>query len=156
METQDIYLTSEGRQRHLERLEHLLFVKRPEIADYIHEAKESGDVTDNATYEDAKNEQARIEAEIARLQRLLSSAKELKLGPGGEEITLGSHVHLRSTETNREVRYAIVGPDEANPSEGRISNESPVGSALMGHKVGDAVTVSTPSGVRTYVVLGLE
>jgi transcription elongation factor GreA len=155
METQDIYLTPEGRQRHLERLEHLLSVKRPEIADYIHEAKESGDVTDNATYEDAKNQQARIEAEIARLQRLLSSAKELKMGPGGDEITLGSHVHLR-TENNREVHYAIVGPDEANPSEGRISNESPVGSALIGHKAGDHVTVSTPSGVRTYTVLDLE
>jgi transcription elongation factor GreA len=155
METQNTYLTPEGRQRYLERLEHLLFVKRPEIADYIHEAKESGDVTDNATYEDAKNQQARIEAEIARLQRLLDSAKELKIGQGGEEVTLGSHVHLR-TENNREVRYAIVGPDEANPSEGRISNESPVGSALIGHKVGDQVTVSTPSGVRTYTVLGLE
>jgi transcription elongation factor GreA len=152
---EDIYLTSEGRQRHLERLEHLLFVKRPEIAEYIHEAKEAGDVTDNATYEDAKNEQAWIEAEIARIQRLLASAKELKLGQGGEEITLGSHVYLRS-ETNREVHYAIVGPHEANPTEGRISNESPVGRALIGHKVGEEVTVSTPSGVRTYTVLGLE
>ena len=155
METQDVYLTPEGRQRHLARLEHLLYNKRPELADIIHDAKESGDITDNAAYEDAKNEHARIEMEIARLQRLLASAKELKLGQGGAEVTLGSHVHVRNND-NREFRYAIVGPHEASPSEGKISNESPVGGALMGRKVGDSVTVSTPSGVRTYTVRGLE
>lgn len=155
METQDIYLTVEGRQRHSQRLEYLLTIKRPEIAESIHDAREAGDVTDNAAYEEAKNEQAKIEGEIAWLQWRLASAKELKLKPGGEEITLGSHVHLRN-EDDREFRYAIVGPDEASPSDGRISNESPVGRALMGCKVGDSVTVSTPSGVRTYTVLGLE
>ncbi len=155
METQDVYLTSEGRQRHLQRLEHLLTIKRPEVAEYIHDAKESGDITDNAAYEDAKNEQAKIEGEIMRLQRLLSIAKELKLRQGGEEISLGSHVRLRN-EDNREYRYAIVGPHEANPSEGKISNESPVGRALMGRKLGDSVTVSTPSGVRTYTILALD
>ena len=155
MDTQDVYLTFEGRQRHLQRLEHLLTVRRPEVAEYIHDAKESGDITDNAAYEDAKNEQARLESEIARLQRLLSVAKELKLKQGGEEITLGSHVHLRN-EDNREFRYAIVGPHEANPSDGKISNESPVGRALMGRKLGESVTVSTPSGVRTYTVLSLD
>lgn len=155
METQDVYLTSEGRQRHLQRLEYLLTIKRPEVAEYIHDAREAGDITDNAAYEEAKNEQAKIEGEIARLQWLLASAKELKLRRGGQEITLGSHVHLRN-EDNREFRYDIVDPHEANPSEGKISNESPVGRALMGRKVGDSVTVSTPSGVRTYTVLGLE
>ncbi len=155
METQEVYLTSEGRQRHLQRLEHLLYVRRPEIAEYIHDARDAGDVTDNAAYEEAKNEQAKIESEIARLQRLLASAKELKLRQGGLEITLGSHVHLRN-EDNREMRYAIVGPHEANPSEGKISNESPVGRALMGRKVGESVMVSTPSGVRSYTVLGME
>ncbi len=155
METQDVYLTPEGRRRHLERLEHLITIKRPEIAESIHDAREAGDITDNAAYEEAKNEQARIEGEIARLQWLLASAKELRLKQGGQEVSLGSHVHLRN-EDNREYRYAIVGPHEANPSEGRISNESPVGRALMGRKVGDSVTVSTPSGVRTYTVLSLE
>jgi len=155
METQDIYLTSEGRQRHLQRLEHLLTVRRPEVAEYIHDARESGDVTDNVAYEEAKNEQAKIEGEIARLQRLLASAKELKLKQGGEEISLGSYVRLRNEE-NREFRYAIVGPDEANPSEGKISNESPVGRALIGRKMGESVTVSTPSGVRMYTILSLE
>jgi transcription elongation factor GreA len=155
METQDIYLTPEGRQRYLERLEHLLNVRRPEVAEYIHDARESGDVTDNAAYEEAKNEQAKIEGEIARLQRWLASAKELKLKQGGQEVTLGSRVHLRNDD-DREFHYAIVGPHEANPSEGKISNESPVGRALMSRKVGDTVTVSTPSGVRTYTVLSLE
>ncbi len=155
METQDVYLTQEGRQRYLQRLEHLLTIKRPEIAESIHDAREAGDITDNAAYEEAKNEQARIEGEIARLQWLLDSAKELRLKQGGQEVTLGSHVHLRN-EDNREFHYAIVGPHEANPSEGKISNESPVGRALMGRKVGDTVTVSTPSGVRTYSVLSLE
>ena len=155
MDTQDVYLTFEGRQRHLQRLEPLITVRRPEVAEYIHDAKESGDITDNAAYEDAKNEQARLEGEIMRLQRLLSVAKELKLRQGGEEISLGSHVHLRN-EDNREFRYAIVGPHEANPSDGKISNESPVGRALIGCKLGDSVTVSTPSGVRTYTILGLE
>jgi transcription elongation factor GreA len=155
METQDVYLTLEGRQRYVQRLEDLLTVKRPEIAESIHDAREAGDVTDNAAYEEAKNEQAKIEGEIVRLQWLLASAKELKLKQGGEEITLGSHVHLRNEE-DREYRYAIVGPHEANPSDGKISNESPVGRALMGRKMGESVTVSTPSGVRTYTVLGLE
>lgn len=155
MEIQDVYLTQEGRQRHTQRLEHLLTVRRPEVAEYIHDARESGDVTDNAAYEEAKNEQAKIEGEIARLQWLLASAKELKLRQGGQEISLGSHVHLRN-EDDREFHYAIVGPHEANPSEGKISNESPVGRALMSRKVGDNVTVSTPSGVRTYTILSLD
>src|SRR5215472_3841455 len=149
MDTQ--FLTDDGRQRALSELEFLRTVKRAEVAQYLHDAKESGDVIDNAAYEDAKNEQARLEGHIIRLEQMLATAKPIGK-VASEEISLGSVVHLRTAD-GREYRYSLVGAYEAKPSEGLISNESPVGKALLGHKVGDAVMVSTPGGVREYSVL---
>ncbi|HEU5383939.1 MAG TPA: transcription elongation factor GreA [Ktedonobacteraceae bacterium] len=154
METQDVFLTEDGRQHAITQLEFLRTVKRAEVAQYLHDAKESGDVIDNAAYEDAKNEQARLEGRILELEQMLASAKPIsKLSTG--EISLGSVVQLRTAD-NREYCYTLVGAYEARPGAGLISNESPVGKALLGHKVGDVVIVSTPGGVKEYTILGIE
>ncbi len=154
METQSVFLTDDGRQRILSQLEFLRTVKRAEVARYLHDAKEGGDVNDNAAYEEAKAEYALLEGKIYELERMLATAKTISK-VRTDEVSLGSVVHVRCSD-DREVRYTIVGAYEANPSEGRISNESPVGKALLGHKVGDLVMVSTPGGVKEYTVLGIE
>ncbi|HLI68645.1 MAG TPA: transcription elongation factor GreA [Ktedonobacteraceae bacterium] len=154
METQDVFLTEDGRRRAISQLEYLRTVKRAEVAQYLHDAKESGDVIDNAAYEDAKNEQARLEGRILELEQLLAAAKPISK-VSGDEISLGSIVQLRTAD-GRECRYTLVGAYEAKPSAGLISNESPVGKALLGHKVGDVVIVATPGGVKEYTILSVE
>jgi transcription elongation factor GreA len=154
METQEVFLTDDGRQRALAQLEFLRTVRRAEVAQYLHDAKESGDVVDNAAYEDAKNEQARLEGRILELEQLLAAAKPINKLPT-DVVSLGSVARL-STSDNREHCYTIVGAFEAKPSAGLISNESPVGKALLGHKVGDRVIVSTPGGVKEYTILSIE
>ena len=151
METQDVFLTEDGRQRALSQLEFLRTTRRAEVAQYLHDAKEAGDVIDNAAYEDAKNEQARLEGRIMELEQLLAKAKSISR-IDTDLVSLGSVVQLRTSD-NRECCYTLVGAFEANPSAGRISNESPVGKALLGHKVGDRVIVSTPGGVKEYTIL---
>ena len=151
METQDVFLTEDGRQRALSQLEFLRTVRRSEVAQYLHDAKEAGDVVDNAAYEDAKNEQARLEGRIMELEQLLARAKSISR-IDTDLVSLGSVVQLRTSDS-RECCYTLVGPFEANPTAGRISNESPVGKALLGHKVGDQVIVSTPGGVKEYIIL---
>ncbi len=154
METQDVFLTNDGRQRALAQLEFLRTVRRAEVAQYLHDAKESGDVIDNAAYEDAKNEQARLEGRILELEQLLATAKPInKLA--SDVVSLGSVARLRTSDA-REYCYTIVGAFEAKPSAGLISNESPVGKALLGHKVGDLVIVSTPGGVKEYTIHSIE
>jgi len=154
METQDVFLTDDGRRRALAQLEFLRTVRRAEVAQYLHDAKESGDVVDNAAYEDAKNEQARLEGRILELEQLLATAKTINKTPT-DIVSLGSVARLH-TPDDREYCYTIVGAFEAKPSSGLISNESPVGKALLGHKVGDLVIVSTPGGVKEYTILSIE
>ena len=151
METQDVFLTEDGRQRALSQLEFLRTTRRAEVAQYLHDAKEAGDVVDNAAYEDAKNEQARLEGRIMELEQLLAKAKSISR-MNNDLVSLGSVVQLRTSD-NRDCCYTLVGAFEANPTAGRISNESPVGKALLGHKVGDLVIVSTPGGVKEYTIL---
>jgi transcription elongation factor GreA len=155
MQTQDVFLTEDGRQDALAKLEFLRTVKRAEVAQYLHDAKESGDVIDNAAYEDAKNEQARLEGRILELEQMLAMAKPISERKVSGEVSLGSVVQLQSAE-GRQYRYTLVGAYEAKPSAGLISNESPVGKALLGHRVGDVVIVSTPGGVKEYAVLRIE
>lgn len=155
METQDVFLTEDGRQDAIAKLEFLRTVKRAEVAQYLHDAKESGDVIDNAAYEDAKNEQARLEGRILELERMLEIAKPISSRKVTGEVSLGSVVQLRTSD-GREYRYTLVGAYEAKPSAGLISNESPVGKALLGHKVSDVVIVSTPGGVKEYTILRIE
>ncbi|HYT33828.1 MAG TPA: transcription elongation factor GreA [Ktedonobacteraceae bacterium] len=153
METQEV-ITSDGLQQAQSQLENLYTVGRAKVAQYLHDAKESGDVIDNAAYEDAKNEQARLEGKIQYLEQLLAKAKLIN-EVRTDVVSLGSVVHLRNSD-DREYQYRIVGAYEAQPSSGRISNESPVGKALLGHKVGDLVIVSTPGGVKEYTILSIS
>ena len=148
MDTQ--FLTDDGRQRILSQLEFLRTTKRAEVAQYLHDAKESGDVIDNAAYDDAKNEQARLEGRIFELEQLLATAQPISK-QRSDEVSLGAVLKL-TTSDGREYNYTIVGAFEAKPGAGLISNESPVGKALLGHKVGDMVIVSTPGGVKEYTI----
>lgn len=154
METQNVFLTPDGRAQVLSQLEMLRTVGRARVAQYLHDAKESGDVIDNAAYDEAKNEQARLEGRIIELEQLLANAKLISKVQT-DAVTLGSVVHVRNSD-DREYRYTIVGSYEAKPSAGLISNESPVGKALLGHKVGDLVLASTPGGVKEYTILSIE
>ena len=154
METQNVFLTPDGREQVLSQLELLRTVGRTRVAQYLHEAKESGDVIDNAAYDEAKNEQARLEGRILELEQLLANAKLISKIQT-DVVTLGSVVHVRNSD-EREYRYTIVGSYEAKPSAGMISNESPVGKALLGHKIGDLVFASTPGGVKEYTILTIE
>lgn len=154
METQNVFLTEGGRQRALTQLEFLRTVKRAEVEHYLQDAKEAGDVTENPAYEDAKSEQVRLESRILELEQMLASAKPI-MKRATNEISLGSMVWLRTADA-REYHYTLVGAYEAKPSAGLLSNDSPVGRALLGHKVGDVVVVSTPGGVKGYTILRIE
>ncbi len=154
MSTQDVFLTDDGRQRALSLLEYLRTVRRAEVAQYLHDAKDAGDVVDNAAYDDAKNEQARLEGRIQELEQMLATAKVIsKLDT--DVVSLGSVVCVRNMD-DREYCYTLVGAFEAKPSAGLISNESPVGRALLGHRVGDVVIVSTPGGVKELTLLSID
>ena len=152
---QKVYrLTPEGYAKNQERLEYLLKVKRKEIADYIHEAKEAGDISESSAYEDAKNEQAMVEGEILKLERLLEVA-EIMTAMNTDVVSVGMQVDL-TTQTGASRSFKIVATFEADPKQGLISDESPVGKALMGHKVGDIVEVSTPGGVTVYTIRSIR
>ena len=154
MESQEVFLTNDGLQRAINQLEFLRTVKRAEVAQYLHDAKESGDVIDNAAYEEAKYLHTHLEGRIVELEQMVASAKLID-EISSEMVSLGSVVQLRTSE-DREYRYKLVGAFEAEPSAGRISNESPVGKALLGHKAGDMLIVSTPGGVKEYTILAVE
>ncbi len=154
MEPQEVFLTNDGLQRAMNQLEFLRTVKRAEVAQYLHDAKEAGDVIDNAAYEEAKTQHHHLEGRIVELEQLVAQAKLIAEVPT-DVVSLGSMVHLCTSE-NREYRYKLVGAFEAEPSAGRISNELPVGKALLGHKAGDMIIVSTPGGVKEYTILAIE
>lgn len=146
------YLTAEGKRKLQEELDHLRTVRRPEVARQIHEAKEGGDITENAGYDEAKNEQAFVEGRIMTLEVLLNQVQIITEGHQGEVVALGSKVKVEEEGGTPEV-FNIVGKAEANPGQGRISNESPLGRALMGRRKGDKVTVQTPDGPTQFQVL---
>lgn len=141
-------LTAEGR-KDLEAELETLKSRRGEIADKIAEARDYGDLSENAEYDSAREEQGIVETRIAEIEDILMNAEAIK-SPRGGEIRLGSKVTLKNGA--KEVVYTVVGPVEANPLEGKISNESPIGEALMGKKVGDEVTITTPKGAIKYTV----
>src|SRR5579872_4951079 len=152
---QKVYrLTPEGFAKKQERLEYLRTVKRKEIADYIHEAKEAGDISESSAYEDAKNEQAMVEGEILKLERLLEVA-EIMTAMNTDTVSVGMQVDL-TTQAGASRSFKIVATFEADPKQGLISDESPVGKALVGHKVGDVVDVSTPGGVTVYTIRSIK
>ena len=150
------FLTKEGFQKLQEELDHLRTVKRQEVADRLHEAMEGGELIENAEYEAAKNEQAFVEGRIQELDMLLATARviehEDKGHPDGT-VVIGSTVRIQEQGFEAET-YTIVGAAEANPREGKISNESPIGKAILNREVGESVVVETPSG--TYKVKIIE
>ncbi|HVU14840.1 MAG TPA: transcription elongation factor GreA, partial [Phototrophicaceae bacterium] len=142
------YLTPDGLKKLEERLKFLQDVRRPEVAERLRQAlEEGGDLSENAEYEDAKNEQAFVEGEIMRLEGILSSAQVIEEKAGKKDaVVLGSKVTVVEEGESAKEIYHIVGSAEANPAEGKISSESPLGKALLGSKVGQKVTVNAPAG----------
>jgi transcription elongation factor GreA len=141
------FLTREGYQKLQEELDFLRTRKREEIANRLHEAMEGGELIENAEYEAAKNEQAFVEGRIKELEVLLATARVIEEKPqSGDVIAVGSTVEIQEEGTDQKEKYTIVGAAEASPSEGRISNESPLGKALLNHHAGDKVQVDAPAG----------
>ncbi len=148
-------LTRAGLNKLENELHNLKVNKRQEIAEKIKEAREQGDLSENAEYDAAKDEQREIEERIVAIEALLKNAEVVDDAEEGT-INIGCKVKLFDKEFDEEVEYMIVGSTEANSLQGKISNESPVGMALLHHKVGDEVTVETQAGVLEYKVLSVE
>jgi transcription elongation factor GreA len=153
----EVILTSEGYEKLKDEIEYLSNDRRREVADRIREAREFGDIAENAEYDSAKNEQAHLEARIALLEERLKSArvvtkKEIRSG----EVSVGTTVRLRDVKANKTVEYHIVGSAEANPAENKLSNESPVGKAIMGRKKGEIVEVAAPRGKLKFKIMDIK
>ena len=143
----DVILTAEGLEKLQEELEELSTTKRREVAERIKEAREFGDISENSEYDDAKNEQAMLEQRIAQIQEKLRMATVIDATDVSTDIVqVGSVVHVKDEKTGKSVKYTIVGSAEADPEQHKLSNESPVGRALLGHKRNDVVAVQVPRG----------
>lgn len=150
-------LTVEGLKKIEQKLEHLKSVRRHEVAERIKQAIEFGDISENSEYDDAKNEQAFIEGEILTLEKMLRNAKLIDEGDiGTDTVTLGSTILLEDMEFGDKLEYTLVGSAEADPTDNKISNESPVGQAILGKKVGSIVEVNVPAGILRYEILGIK
>ncbi len=152
-----IPMTEEGHKMYQDKLERLRTVVRSEVAERIRQAKEFGDISDNAEYESAKSDQAFVEGEIIQLERLLSRAKIIDRNElPTDEVNLGSTIELHEINTKRKHTVTIVGTNEADIEKGRISNESPVGRAILNQKKGEIVEVKTPSGIAKYKIFKIK
>jgi transcription elongation factor GreA len=151
----EIFLTLEGRRKLEEELEYLCTVRRAEVAERIRSAKEGGDITENAAYDYAKEEQAFVEGRIQALETMLRKAIIIE-GSSTDKVGLGACVTVLEQGEETLETYQIVGSVEADPMSGRISNESPMGKALLGHRVGDEVAVSTPGGILHFQIVSIE
>lgn len=157
MEAKKNILTYEGLRKYEDELHELKVVKRQEVAQKIKEAREQGDLSENAEYDAAKDEQRDIEARIDELEKILKNVEvvveeEVDL----DKISVGCQIKILDLEDNSELKYKIVGSTEANSLKGKISNESPIGRSLLGAKVGDVVTVEAPMGELQYKVLEIQ
>ena len=154
MAEKKVVLTYEGLKKMEAELENLKPVRRKEVAEKIKEARGQGDLSENAEYDSAKEEQAEIEARIVVLEKMLRNAEVIDEEEGAKYvINLGATVTVLDVEFDEEMEYTIVGSAEAYPMNGRISNESPVGMALLGHKTGDSISINTPDGEAVFKVL---
>jgi transcription elongation factor GreA len=153
--TNQTFLTREGLKKLEEELTHLRTVRRAEVAERLHNAQEDGELIENAEYEDAKNEQAFLEGKILDLEAKLSNAVLIDEHHQKGIVSLGCKVSIREGHHKPEI-YMLVGAAEANPKEGRISNESPLGKALLGRKVGEDVKVAAPAGTFSYRIVSVE
>ena len=157
MAEKKVVLTYEGLKKREEELEELKTVRRKEVAEKIKEARGQGDLSENAEYDAAKEEQGEIEARIALLEKMLRNAEVIDDEEVSSDIiSVGSRVKLYDNEFEEEVEYTIVGSAEADPMENKISNESPVGMGLLGHKTGVNVVIETPDGEISFKVLDIN
>lgn len=157
MTEREIFLTAEGLKKIEEEYDELRTVRRKEVADRIKQALAFGDISENSEYDEAKNEQARLEERIAKLERTLRNARIIDDEDiSAEIVSIGSRVTVKDIEFDEEIQYTIVGSAEADPYEEKISNESPVGRALIGRKAGDIVEVQVPDGVIKYEIVSIS
>lgn len=155
--TEEVLLTKEGYEKIVAEYDDLVSVKRAEVAARIKEAREFGDISENAEYDAAKNEQAELEERINKLENMMRKAKIIEEGKTNRsKVNIGSKVTVKDTKTKKTEEYTIVGSTEADPFEGKISNESKVGEALIGHKVGEKVQIEVPSGLIEYEVISIN
>ena len=155
--TEEVLLTKEGYEKIVAEYDELVSVKRAEVAARIKEAREFGDISENAEYDAAKNEQAELEERINKLENMMRKAKIIEEGKTNRsKVNIGSKVTVKDTKTKKTEEYIIVGSTEADPFEGKISNESKVGEALIGHKAGDKVQIEVPSGKIEYEVISIN
>ncbi len=157
MSAKEVVLTYEGLKKLEEELEFLRGTKRKEVAERIKQALSFGDISENSEYDEAKNEQAQVEGRIVQLESMLKHARLIDEDDVKTDVvSLGAKVRLYDIEFEEEVVYLIVGSTEANPLKSKISNESPVGAALMGHKVDDIVEVQVPDGAIKFKILEIS
>jgi len=152
----DIFFTPEGLEKIENEIEYLKTVRRKEVSERIKVALGYGDLSENSEYDEAKNEQAQVEERIAKLEMMVRNAKIIdEKDLNTDVVNIGSNVKVRELDTMEEDEYTIVGSAEADPLEGKISNESPVGSKLIGNRVGDVVEVEVPDGIIKYEICGI-
>ena len=153
----EVILTKEGYENLRKEIEYLSNDKRREVAERIRHAREFGDIAENSEYDDAKNEQAMLEHKIAQLEdRLLTARVITKKEILKDAVSVGSHVRLRDMQANKTFEYHIVGSAEANPTENKLSNESPVGKAIIGKKKGETVEVAAPRGKMKFKIMEIK
>jgi transcription elongation factor GreA len=152
MSSDRTFLTRDGLKKLEEELEFLRTTRRAQVAERLHNAQEDGELIENAEYEDAKNEQAFVEGRILTLETMLSNAVIIDEHGSSDVVALGARVTVKEVGNGTE-EYMLVGAAEANPKEGRISNESPLGRALLGRRVGDEVKVQAPAGALSFRVI---
>jgi transcription elongation factor GreA len=153
----EVILTPQGYDKLKGEIEYLSTEKRREVAERIRVAREFGDIAENSEYDDAKNEQAMLEHRIATLEERLAAARVIEADEvSSDVVSIGSHVKLQDMDAKETVEYHIVGSAEANPAEHRLSNESPVGKAIMGRKKGDVVEVAAPRGALKFKILAIK
>jgi transcription elongation factor GreA len=156
MSSRETILTPEGLKKLQDEIEYLSTTKREEVAERIRQARDFGDISENSEYDDAKNEQAMLEYRISALQEKLSNARVVKTSEiSTQEVSLGSVVEVKDLETDEVLKYRIVGSAEADPTNNRVSNESPIGQALLEQKVGDVITVPAPVGSLKFEILAI-
>lgn len=155
--SEEILLTQEGLDKIKAELDHLVSVGRKEVAEKLKEAISYGDLSENSEYDSAKNEQAELEVKILQLEDKIRRAKIIDENENTKDtVSIGNLIKIRDEEDGEIMEYKIVGASEADPLEGKISNDSPVGAGLLGHKEGDKVEISVPDGTRMYTILGIE
>ena len=153
----EVILTPEGHEKLKQEIENLRTVKRREVAERIRIAREFGDIQENAEYDDAKNEQALLEHRIATLEDRLRNARVIDAGDVTTDVvSIGSMVRIRDVDAKKTFEYHIVGSAEANPAENKLSNESPVGKAILGRKKGETVEVTAPRGAMKFKILEIK